>query len=362
MVRGAIHWLRNRGVSRHLIAELFDKTPGAISVDVHDENLYRRKLARSVIPPPIANLSLAQDELLLDPIDSRTEAKREQVENAGVAFWRRVRRLEGIRQYGEILQKMSKPGDEDFRTQRLQAHVRQMVAETYVHAGYTQTATPLIERVVSDYHTIYKRTESKVDLASYAKALLVLSRARIQSELWESARSNLELAEAAFSVAHVPIDPEVYRQRAEVCLVEGLDEDANALYFRAFDSFLAHREHLGFGGSAHARFDAGKRPLAVISADFEAALEALEAAEAWPEGDIHRAINLNAAIATAQLSDSSEAKNFPNQYLEKAAAASEGFGQQMTRAMLLGLTPRIPTDVCKAWIRFVLRYNAYRNR
>jgi tetratricopeptide (TPR) repeat protein len=257
---------------------------------------------------------------------------------------------------------MSKPGDEDFQTQRLQAHVRQMVAETYVHAGYTQTSTSLIERVVSDYHTIYKRTESKVDLASYAKALLILSRARIQSGLWESSLSNLALAEAAFSAAHVPMDPEIYRQRAEICLAKDLDEDAKALYRRAFDSFPAHREHLGFGGSAHARFDAGKRPLAVISADFEAALEALEAAEAWPEGDIHRAINLNAAIATAQLSDSSEAKNFPNQYIKNAVAASDGYGQQMTRAMLLGLTPRIPTEVRKAWVRFVLRYNAYRSR
>lgn len=362
LVRGAMRWLLNRGVSRHLIAEIFGKTPGAISVAVNYENAHRRQLVRLVNAPPVPDLRLAEDDFLPDMADSKTRARANQADRAGANFWGHVRGLEGIRQYRRILQAMSKPSRENLLAQRLQSQIRQMVGETYLHAGYTKAATHEIRKVVSEYFDLFRETRSRADLASFAKALVLFSRARIQDEWFDAALKSLTLAEEAFAAAHMPIDPEVYRQRAEVALAQNLDEAAQSLYRKAFSVFPAHREVLGFGATAHARYDAGKRPLALISADFQAALAALEVSKAWPDGDIHHAINLNAAIATALLSNSSEARSFPKEEIQKAVEASRGYGQQMTRAVLLDVTPRIPAEHKIAWVRFVLRYNAYRNR
>jgi hypothetical protein len=62
------------------------------------------------------------------------------------------------------------------------------------------------------------------------------------------------------------------------------------------------------------------------------------------------------------LSDSAAAKHFAEENFAQADAISEGFGHQRTVVRLLELAPRISVPLRRAWIRFALNYNAYRNR
>ena len=360
--RRAIHWLWKRGVSRQLIGELFGKSTNQVSVSAYDENLAEHERRGTVDLPPEPNLKIAEDDLILDLPPVSTLEIAEEVETASKDFWGSVRSLEGIPVYGKLLQRLSKRSEEDILAHRLRARLKKMTAETYAHAGYLESAIALASEALNLDLKLYNDTRSKVELLSYAKVALLISLSHIQREEWRSALGTLKRAEQAFQAADVPIDPEVYRQRASIRFQQGRDDEAKILFKMAYDAFPAHRELLGFGEGAHARHDVGKRPLAYMTGDFGLALQNLEFARAWPEGDIHHAINLNAAIATAFLSDTKEAGEFINDNLTRAVQESAGFGHQSTIIHLLELTPRIPLEHRTAWVRFALNYNAYRNR
>lgn len=360
--RRAIHWLWQRGVPRQLIGDLFKKSANLVSVSAHNENeADRERRARAVLPPE-PDMEIATSEPLLDSPAKSTLELAEEVELAGERFWKSVRSLEGIPRYGELLQRLSRRSEEDILAQRLRTRLKKMTAETYLHAGYAKTSIAFAREALDIDLKLYKETQSKEDLSIYAKTCLLLSLAHTQREEWKSALGALDSAERAFAGADVPIDPEVYRQRAFILFQQGKDLEAETLFKKSFDAFPAHREFLGFGQGHHAQHDVGHRPLATLFADFDLALENLEISSAWPDGDIHHAINRNWAIATALLSDSPEARAFVEGTISRAVEESRGFGHQATIIHLLGMTHRLPKDLHKSWIRFALNYNAYRNR
>jgi tetratricopeptide (TPR) repeat protein len=360
--RRAIHWLWQRGVPRQLIAELFGKSENLVSVLAHNENLNKQQGERRIILPTEPDLGVAGDDALLNTAGTSTLELAEEVARAEEDFWSSVRSLAGIPRYGELLQRLSERSEEDILALRLRARLKKMTAETYAHAGYAKSAIALAAEALEIDLKLYDETWSKDDLASYAKICLLMSLAHTHREEWKSALAVIDRAERAFSAADIPVDPELYRQRAFILLEQGKNEEAEKLFKKAFQVFPAHREFLGFGQENYAQHDVGIRPLAVLSGDFEGALENLDIARAWPAGDIHHAINLNWAIATALLSDSLEAKRFAEEHIARAMQESRGFGHQASIIFLLAMTPRIPQEHRRDWIKFALNYNAYRNR
>jgi len=360
--RRAIHWLWQRGVSRELIGQLFGKSSNLVSVLAHNENENARQRERLILLPTEPDFSVASNDPLLNTAGKSTLELAEEVERAEQDFWKSVRSLAGIPRYGELLQRLSERSEEDILARRLRARLKKMIAETYAHAGYVKSAIALATEALDIDLKLYGETESKDDLVNYAKTCLLMSLAHTQREEWKAALEIIERAERAFAAADIPVDPELYRQRAFIFFEQGKNEEAERLFKTAFQVFPAHREFLGFGPGEHAQHDVGLRPLAVLSGDFENALENLDIASAWPAGDIHHAINLNWAIATALLSDSPEAKRFAEENISRATLESRGFGHQATIIRLLAMTPRIPKEHRSDWIRFALNYNAYRNR
>lgn len=360
--RRAIHWLWNQRVPRNLIADIFQKSQNLISVSAFNEENFRSEHKNLIELPPHPDITLAEDEFLPGSIPKSTAAMRRMVEEVATQFWRRVRSLDGLLAYGTLLQKLSKREKENTTAYRLQARLKHLTAETYVHAGYAKSAIHFSEEAIALYLKLYDDTRSKLDLEGYAKASLLLSRARIQREEWDSAWRTLSLAAEAFGAANVPVDPELLAQRAMILAQQDNIADARKLYLRAYNAFPAHREYLGYGTDKHAHYDVGQRPLGILYGDFERSLQSLEVARSWPAGDIHHAINLNAAIATSLVSDSAASKHFAEENFTKAQAASAGFGHQMTVTRLLELTSRIPKSLHATWVRFALQYNAYRNR
>lgn len=360
--RGAIYWLWKRGVPRLVIGEVFRKSVNLVSVSAYNEDLARGERVHFVSLPERPDFSLAENEFWASTPTRSTSETVHEVQSAESSFWSSVRFLEGVPIYGELLQRLSRPGEDNIAALRLRAKLKQLTAENYLHAGYVKSAAHFAREAIELHLQIYKETWSKIDLFNYAKASMILSLACIQREEWANAIGTLKLAEEAFAVSGTPIDPELYRQRASILFQQNKDQDARRLFLKAFSAFPAHRDALGYGWEEYARHDVGLRPLAYLTGDFELALKNMAVASAWPAGDIHHAINLNATIATAFLSDTSEATRFINDRMAEAIAASAGFGHQSTIIRLLELTPSIPIEHRRAWVRFSLHYNAYRNR
>jgi tetratricopeptide (TPR) repeat protein len=354
-----MHWLRKRSLSRVEIATIFEKSPNYTSVSILNEELREKEQQTSL--PAIPDFTLAAPEIVI-PGQFTTTDLEEEIEQASANFWQHVRGLDGVLALGLLLRKTSQPDPENIHLLRLRCHLKHLLAETYVHAGYAKTAICFCEEAIEAELDLYKQTHSREDLKRYAKTLLLLSRAHIMREEWNTAGKVLKIAEQAFEVAHMPVDPELHRQRAAILMNQGKIEEVAELYGKAFKTFPAHRAHLGYGEEDYYHYDVGIRPLAVLHGSIERAERNLEVAEDWLAGDIHRAINLNWAAAAAFRSDSSQAEHSAQEWLKKAREESYGFGHQMTVTRLLELTPRIPSHLRKEWVLFALHYNAYRNK
>lgn len=360
--RPAMYWLRTHGMSRGEIAEMFTTTENFASVSISNEKHAAESREASVVIPQRPNLALAEDEFVIRLGESHADELEEKIESLGESFWEHVRGLDGLLRLGETLREVSRPHAENIPRWRMRARLKHLMAETYLHAGYAKSAIDLCEEAFALELNLYEQTQSREDIKSYAKTLMLSSLARIMREEWESARKTLEIAEESFKAANVPIDPEIFRQRASISLRHGDLEEAIRMYGEAFESFPEHREYLGYGQENYARYDVGVRPLAAIQGDLEAAEHNLEVANDWPEGDIHRAINLNWAVAAAFRTHSPEAEQRAHELLTQAYVAGFGFGHQMTITRLLELTPRVRQDIRDEWVLFALRYNAYRKK
>jgi tetratricopeptide (TPR) repeat protein len=361
--RGAIHFLLRRGMPRKEIADLFDKSPNLISVHTHNEQKQRTSPGTATtVSFNVPDTSKAKDEFLPEPWSRSLSALEEDVHAASVAFWPHVRALDGIGEYNRLLQRLSRPSEDNIRGLQLRARLKHLIAESYLHVGYALSATFTAIESLDLELAIYQQTESRLDLANYAKTAVLLSQARLHRDERELAWSVLELAEQAHVAAHIPVNPAIYQQRATIQSRYGNIDAAKELLGKAYTAFQDYRAYMGFGSEDHARHDVSVRPLALLTGNFESAIENIAVAAAWPSGDIHLAINMNAAIAVSMLSDSAEAKDFAEDRFQLARALSQGYGVQTTAAILLEMTPRILEYLRRSWVRFALDYNAYRNR
>ena len=358
-LRPAMHWLWKRKVPRKELIDLFKETGNYISNSVHNQDL---EAAKQNIPPKQPDLSIAEDEIEFCVKESDSDDLEAEVERLASSFWQRVRNLDGVLDLGLSLRKVSRPGDENVRRLRLRSRLKHLQAETYLHAGYAKTTIDLCDEALTGELTLYDQTHSCEDLKRYSKTLMLSSLAHIMRAELESAWTTLRIAKKVFKAAAVPIDPELYRQRASILMSRGDIEGAHKQYDLAYQTFPAHRAYLGYGEEDHSRYDVGIRPLAVLYGDLEEAEHNLEVAQQWPVDDIHRAINLNWAAAAAFKSTSANGNVFAQQYLKRAKLESAGFGHQMTITRLLELTPRIPEHLRNDWVLFSLQYNAYRNK
>jgi tetratricopeptide (TPR) repeat protein len=361
-LRPAMHWLWKRGVPRTQLVELFKRGRNYISVSVHNEEIHEGERRKTIEMPGMSGFLPVEADLDLPEEKTEYAVREEQVQHLEVTFWRRVGHLDGILELGKLLRKLSKPGVENTGLLRLRYRLKHLTAETYLHAGYARSAQRLCDEASAIQLDLYKQTRSREELQRHAKTLILRALASTMREEWTVAWKTLRTAWAAFDVAGVPVDPEVYRQRAWICASLGEMERARKYYQVAFERFPAHREYLGRGVEDHSRYDVGQRPLAVLDGSLEAAERNLEIAEAWPAADIHRAINLNWAAAAAYRSDAAQAELRAEELLVDSRRESHGFGHQMTICRLLELTPMIPRSLRKDWVIFALQYNAYRNK
>jgi hypothetical protein len=155
----AIAWLRDHDVPAKRIAELIGVT-----------ELHVRQLAfRGSRPEAKLKIPAFLEDSLIDPVDSlgpvadalrkrlhirpqieswtamlsdksaaRLETLEDRVEQVGATFWSGVRHGIGIERFAPLLVEIGRPSH--FRRIRLLARLRQLIAETYAHAGYSSSA------------------------------------------------------------------------------------------------------------------------------------------------------------------------------------------------------------------------------
>jgi tetratricopeptide (TPR) repeat protein len=361
-LRPAMYWLWKHGVTRRELIDMFHIDANYISVSVHNQGLAETERKSSVVIPEVPDLTIAEDEYLIWKSSKDLDRIEDQIDKFGKSFWEHVRGLDGTLRLGESLRNISRPLDVNIPLLRFRAKLKHLLAETYLHAGYANTSIDFCNEAFEIQLDLYKDTHSRNDLKDYAKTMMLYSLANIMQENWKTSKAVLRIAEMAFEAANVPVDPELYRQQASIQMRAGKISEASALYKKAYDYFPAHREYLGYGEEKFYRHDVGVRPLAVLNSDIEAAERNLEIAREWPSYDIHRAINLNWAIATALRTGTPSSFKRAEELLEQARKESVGFGHQMTITLMLALTPRIPQHLQREWVIFALHYNAYRNK
>ncbi len=158
------------------------------------------------------------------------------------------------------------------------------------------------------------------------------------------------------------VDPEYNRQLGVVQFSQGNREAATQNFERAGNLLPIYTPT---ATEAHYR-DVGERFLNYVGndePDWEEAFTLMEyAMKAWPEGDLHKASNVNWAAGAALSIDSPEANKKALELLRNRSSLANGYYHQETVAQLLLLTPHVPKEFRKEWVWFSFHHSAFRNK
>lgn len=358
---GAIRWLRERGLSPKQVADILKLSSNHVNVALHRN---RQREASKRIAPLLssvdgraANVKRAEDFFrpkglapqLHQP--KRIRELEEQFDAFGRRAWEGIRYLSGTYELGYTLRALSRPSTVNVPLLRLQARAYYFEAETYLHAGYARSALDFGLKSFGNWEYVYQQTRDPWDMERLAKTILLISSSFTSRRDVLRARQWLDIARKAFEGAdpakqRTP-DPEYLRQVASTQRNTGAIVDARQNLALA-EQILCDSQDT----TEAAVKDMGERVLNVIAdtPEWDKSRELLQLAlEQWPEGDPHRASNVNWTVACGLLVDSAIANDDALVLLENYKDLSEGFGLQSTGAFLLGLTPRLPHSLRREW-------------
>ncbi len=291
------------------------------------------------------------------------EALENQVEQMGALFWRGVRHGTGIDPFRALLVKIGRPAH--FRRIRLLARIRQLIAETYAHAGYSSSAREQGLTAMLLSRAAYQDSRESIDLEQFAKSALIVSQAHLLRHEPEQSESILDLYRSARARINLPLGGEYFRQCGAVAFQSGpvFDEQAGK-YFTLAARTLADTVEYGRSKQPYEILNIGQRQMNLLGAvDWDGSQELLDfMLRTLKPGEISISMNVNWAAACGFSTDSGEANRSASDLLERHCDASFGFGHQATVAWLLSFSPALPQKLRPAWVRRALYENTFRDR
>jgi hypothetical protein len=368
---GAIRWQLEHGVSIATIAQLFSKSANSIPVIAwRDANRLIPRKVESVLHST-SSAGMAADELLRNAkkggdgirVPLKLPELEQQIDVFGRHFWEKVRDHEGAGELGLLLRKVSRPSCENLPLRRAAAKLYHLLAEIYLHAGCCRSSLEFGVKAFRAEEELYKETLSKVELFSIGKTSLLISQALINRSEFKGALPWIGRSTKAFEAGCHQVDPEHYKQLATVQFHSNAAKEAQRNYNLA-GRLLANYKYKPNVTAAEVK-DISERHLNVAdgSADWEKAFDLMEfALNSWPEGDIHKGLNVNWAAATGLSSDSLEGNRRAIKLLRDKAELSRGYLHPQTVTELLLMTLDLPRKLRPEWVRFSLHYNAFRNK
>jgi hypothetical protein len=380
----AVAWLRNHDVSTKHIAGLLGikelhVRQLAFRANHPDQQLRISVFLEDPFKPPSDALGTVSDTLRgrlhirseieswtakLGPIaTTQLEHLEDRVEQMSATFWTGVRYGAGIDRFGALLAQIGRPAH--FRRIRLLARLRQLIAETYAHAGYSSSAREHGLTAMLLSRAAYHDSAESLDLKQFAKTALIVSQAHLLGHEPEQAGFVLNLYKCAHERTRAPLGGEYFRQRGAVAFQSGPEFDAEARkYFTRATRVLANTVEYGRAKQKCEVLNVGKRQMNLLGPiDWDGSRELLDfMLKELPPGEIPISMNVNWTAACGFSTDSPEANRSASLLLERHLDASVGFGHQATVAWLLSLTPALPKKIRSAWVRRALYENTFRNR
>lgn len=380
----AVAWLRDHDVSAKWIAGLLDIAEGHARQLAYRGNRPEPKLRvpaflEDPFQPPADSLGPVTDSLrerlsIRPQIESwtatispKSEEKlddlEERVEQVGAAFWSGVRFGTGIDRFAPLLVEIGRPAH--FRRIRVLARLRQLIAETYAHAGYSSSATVQGLTAMLLSRAAYQESGQARDLDQFAKTALIVSQAHLLRHQPEQAAFILDLHKRGRERIGAPLGGEYFRQRGAVAFQLGadLDDEARRNFLLAARTLTDTVEY-GRAKQQYEVLNIGQRQMNLLGAvDWDGAQELLNfMLETLEPGEIQISMNVNWAAACGFSTDSPKANQLAIELLHQHRGASVGFGHQATVAWLLGLTPALPKKIRREWVRRALYENTFRDR
>jgi len=292
----------------------------------------------------------------------RLESLEARVEQFGTGFWSGVRHGSGISQLREFLVEIGRPAH--YRRIRLLARVRQLLAETYAHAGYSASAIEQARISLLLSKTAFAEKEKPHDLEQFAKTALIASQSHLLRYEPKLSAHYLDLYRDATSRISRSPGGEYFRQRGVVAFESGKDADSAALHsFSQAMTTLAETVEFGRAKQRFEVLNIGTRQMNLLGQiNWEGAQELLEyMVTTLPSGDIHIPMNANWAAACGFSTDSPSANAAASDMLDRYRQSAVGFGHQATVMWLLSLSPALPLQLRADWVRRALYENTFKD-
>jgi hypothetical protein len=378
----AVAWLRDHDVPTKRIAGLLDITETNARQLAYRGQWEKRfqsisKFERLVRPPadpfePVSDElrtelkvrpSIESHTVRLDPAARlRLSDLEERVEELGATFWSGVPHGVGIRKLQDTLIEIGRPAH--YRRIRILARLRQLLAETYAHTGYSATAVneAIVSLLLSK--ASYDESSDPVDLKQFARTALIISQGHLLRREPQTAAQYLDLYRDAHTRIGVPLGAEYSRQRGAVAFQLGptCDEEARR-NFKEAARLLEMTVEYGRPKQRYEVLTIGLRQMNLLGkVDWDAAQQLLDyILRTLRPGEIHISMNVNWTAACGFSTDSPSAHEQASELLIRHRDASVGFGHQATVAWLLSLTPALPPNIRSHWVRHALYENTFRN-
>ena len=380
----SIHWLRKHDVPASDLANWFATNTNHIHLLSHRGSALSTKQviipflynsARSPLEHPaptdhhlrrLLGIRPQEDHVVLDSEEKRhLEAMEVMTEMAASRFWGGVRFEEGISKFEEILKQTRYPIQH--RRIRLRARLRQLIAETHVHAGHSASA--IWEGILSlhlyriAYHEQPVNIRDKSDLENVGRSARLISQAYLLRHDPVNAKRFLDVHAAVCAALNKEMRPEYYGQMATVAEQEGNQDEAARTFYSQAEAALKCVADYGKFKEQHEIWDIGRRRSNLLEpVNWDGSQEMLQVAlEKYPIGDIHRAINVNWTAACGFCTDSAKAHCRAIEILSEHPLLSDGFGREATVYRLLRLAENLPAKLRGQWARSVLYENALRD-
>jgi hypothetical protein len=383
-IASAIAWLRDHDVPAKRIAGILGIKEGharqlAFRAQWRVRGVTAAAILESQLRPPVGPFGPVPDELrsrlkVRPKIESwtvrpnpasrrRLNELEEKVEKLGAMFWSGVRHGRGIHRFREVLIEIGRPAH--YRRIRILARVRQLLAETYAHVGYSASALEEALTSLLLSRTAYDESQDAHDLEQFAKTTLIVSQTHLLRYEPEQAARYLDLHRDARARISQPLGGEYFRQRGAVAFQSGGEADEEARRnFQSAMTVLAETIEYGQLKEQYEVLNIGTRQMNLLGkVNWEGAMELADyMIHTLPPGEIHISMNVNWAAACGLSTDSPRANLAAAELLDQYRAASVGFGHQATVAWLLSLSPALPRQIRAAWVRRALYENTFKDR
>jgi hypothetical protein len=372
-----VTWLRDKGLSSSRIADLlrcFGPTKNHIrqlAARGRTDSGSRFELsAIDPLPRPtdaVRGIVGVRTQSDSDKIDKYNRARLRRieeleltVESAAAQFWDGVRFGAQLSRFESLLIPIGQPSHP--RLIRLKARVRQLLAETLLHAGRTASSIQEGLRAIHLSSIAFHESDQHADLEQLGRTARLISQAYLLRGDSTQTRRFLEVHRQVYERLRKPLRPEYFHQKATLALQTGRDDEAAVPLLNAAMTGLAEIEEYGKPRQRHEVLDIGARQTNFIRHEWFDAKGLLDyMAASYPPGDIHVAINALWALATGFSTDSETVHQAARDIWEAYAGVAEGYGRQVTTYLLLGLTPELPMPLRRDFARLALYQNAFRN-